>query len=516
MHTCDPHGTYDAVVVGSGPGGLAAACRLASEGLRVLVLEKDSRAGGTVLSYPRSGFLIPRGPLGYANVHLVRKVLEPVEARPPATYTRLRYLLFGEEGPIPLSLSFGELAQRLASFFPGEGGIGDFFDEIRRLYRGVGDGLPPSGLELDEEWRDPYSRASRLIGDPRLLRLLLGMGAPEPYAAPLLVSSWNLVAERGIFRPDGGTDSLIFSLLEKAFIQGPSPSEPGSPGPTARGGFVLLTSCPVEEISVRGGKVKGVKAGGRYIPCGMVISNADVKTTLLRLLPQRALEPEHRRFLEGRKLSPSLCQVCLEADAGCVDLSPFREAEVLMETRPLSELAGTDEPASHRALRNLQGSPLEIALLPSRGGPSSRSIALLLRSPSRWEDYLSFRPAPGHRRPAYLALKREIARIMTERASNLLPGLQQGSRVLDVATPLTFEERGGRWQGAAAGWSWTDAGSNTWGVELVLTPVEGLYLAGHQAFSTMVAGGIPTALLTGLRAAEYALAGKGPAPLPAF
>jgi hypothetical protein len=35
-------------------------------------------------------------------------------------------------------------------------------------------------------------------------------------------------------------------------------------------------------------------------------------------------------------------------------------------------------------------------------------------------------------------------------------------------------------------------------------------MAGYQAFSTLALGGVPSAMLSGLKAAEYLLAGAGP------
>ena len=518
MLSCDPPRVYDAVVVGSGPGGLATARRLASEGLRVLVLERDARAGGTVLTYSRSGFLLPRGPLGYAHVPLVRETLISLASEPPHAHYRLRYLLFTEEGAFPLSLPFGELASRLARTFPGEGGLGYFFQEMRRMYGQWGNGLPPSGVELDDKWKDPPSRLAQLVHHPRLRRLLLGMGSPEPYAAPLLASSWNLVAEVGVFRPGNGMEELAGTLLEGATIYDYRSTGSRIPPPGDRR-FNVLTSCPVEEILLDEERVKGVRAGGSFFPCRVVISNADAKTTLLRLLPAGALDRETRGFLLERKLSPSQCQVCLRVDGKRVDLSPFLEAEVLLEARPPEgvnkggEVAFSEKVA--KIMRHLGSALLEVIVLPSPGEDLSKK-ALLLRASCRWEDFLVFRPTSGRRHPSYAALKGEIARTMVERASALLPGLREAATILDVATPLTFEERGGRFQGAVAGWSWTEKPSLTWGEELVVSPVEGLYLAGHQAFSTLVSGGIPTALLTGIRAAEYALAGEGPRSLPPF
>src|SRR5688572_9204612 len=52
----------DAVVVGAGITGLAAAFRLQSKGRSVVVLEAGSRAGGTIESVEREGFLFELGP----------------------------------------------------------------------------------------------------------------------------------------------------------------------------------------------------------------------------------------------------------------------------------------------------------------------------------------------------------------------------------------------------------------------------------------------------------------------
>lgn len=51
----------DAIVVGGGPSGLAAAFRLRQSGKRVCVLELSDRVGGKMRTTPREGFLIDQG-----------------------------------------------------------------------------------------------------------------------------------------------------------------------------------------------------------------------------------------------------------------------------------------------------------------------------------------------------------------------------------------------------------------------------------------------------------------------
>jgi phytoene dehydrogenase-like protein len=47
---------WDAIVIGSGMGGLTAAALLAKKGLRTLLLEKEKQVGGYVVSFERGGF----------------------------------------------------------------------------------------------------------------------------------------------------------------------------------------------------------------------------------------------------------------------------------------------------------------------------------------------------------------------------------------------------------------------------------------------------------------------------
>lgn len=54
---------YDAIVVGAGPGGSAIAALLAKEGLSVLLVDKNSRAGGKMLTVQRDGFYYEMFPI---------------------------------------------------------------------------------------------------------------------------------------------------------------------------------------------------------------------------------------------------------------------------------------------------------------------------------------------------------------------------------------------------------------------------------------------------------------------
>src|SRR5208282_5487395 len=54
--TANSRGRFDAIVIGSGIGGLACACALTRSGLRVLILEKHHTAGGLTQTFTRKGF----------------------------------------------------------------------------------------------------------------------------------------------------------------------------------------------------------------------------------------------------------------------------------------------------------------------------------------------------------------------------------------------------------------------------------------------------------------------------
>ncbi len=48
--------TYDAIVVGAGPGGSACAALLAKRGMKTLLLEKNDRPGGKALTMTKEGY----------------------------------------------------------------------------------------------------------------------------------------------------------------------------------------------------------------------------------------------------------------------------------------------------------------------------------------------------------------------------------------------------------------------------------------------------------------------------
>lgn len=47
---------YDAVVIGAGNGGLAAACRMAKAGKKTLLIERHNMPGGCASSFRRGRF----------------------------------------------------------------------------------------------------------------------------------------------------------------------------------------------------------------------------------------------------------------------------------------------------------------------------------------------------------------------------------------------------------------------------------------------------------------------------
>jgi phytoene dehydrogenase-like protein len=406
------------------------------------------------------------------------------------------------------------MIEELGKLFPREGkSIKQFFKDMEEILSSMefpDIDLNRSILEKASE-KSALEYLSSLVSDWRLRRILGSQGTQEPYSSlPWLAAMWNSMAKEGIWYPIGGMRSLCERFVRVVI------GHRGNHQASNRRGFgEMRLGTEVGEIRAEKGKVLGVRLeDGLEIHSGAVISNADYKTTFTKLIGSKAVPEEWYRAVLNAKQTRSNFQVCLGVDASRVDLSSFEEANRLIYKRGRGDSTeDLDWNGDEINPEDLAGRELEVSLWSKDDRtlcPTGTEV-ILIRTEAEHSHFTRYRPAWGKRLAVYQDYKVRLGSALIREVENLLPGLEKAVLVTDVATPLTFEEQGGRSGGAVAGWSWNyEDCPDTRPLELVRTPMKGLYMAGYQAFSTIFMGGIPTAMESGKRASQAVLQGAGP------
>ena len=309
--------SFDAIVIGAGHNGLAAAAVLAKTGLRTLVLESRDRTGGLCAGeefhpgYRHTGlhhdtdlvrpWLVER--LDLRKFGLQQRSVPPLLVPAPADGAQSAGMLIptepGPDGSQPRIDGASGLGaeeagfKRWLSFISSvRAPIGALMDApapalgadepIWPLLKGV---VPvrrlggPLMLELmraavlsAEDW------LSEFVGDARLraalsLGPLVGsfMGPLSPQSAGLLLLRASLAGEEIV-----GGPARLAAALEQAAKQS---------------GAEIRCGYPVERIAVEGGASKGVFVRGELIAARIVVSALDPRRTLLDLVDPFALPP---------------------------------------------------------------------------------------------------------------------------------------------------------------------------------------------------------------------------------
>ena len=493
---------WDTIIIGAGLGGLTAAAKLIGAGQHVLVLEKNLHPGGTAYVYNRKDFSFPMGPLGFSHPGLVRSILKDLEVGDDLPLRRVHYRLRAFGCDVPLSLPPAKLVEELAERFPSDAqAVELFFQEMRAIlsfsYR------RDSETDVSALYRSSASEyLTRRIRDERLRRILGSIGTREPYSSlPLLAAMWNLMTEEGIWYPASGmraiSDRLVRVLARQSDVE-KALADPGK----------IRLGTEVAHIRVKNGKVVGVTLrDDSKIDSPSVISNADYKTTFLKLLDRREIPPLWYSAVGRARQAGSVLQVCLGVDKSKADLSGFHEASRLIyrSSEGIPPTEGVDWNAAEVEAGALAKEELEVSLWSKEDAslaPEGKAV-VIIRTEAAYSDFVRHRLGWRKRAPGYKAYKTRLSHALVKEAENLIPRLGDSVQVMDVATPLTFEDQGGRSEGAVAGWSWDyEDFQDEKPKELIRTPIKGLYMAGYQAFSALFIGGIPTAMASGKRAAE--------------
>ena len=514
---------WDAIVIGSGVGGLTAAAKLVQTGKHVAVLDKNSHPGGTAYVYRRKQFTFPMGPLSYSNTGIVGDILRGLNTGRELTYQRVHYRLKAFGLDILLSKPFTEITGQLARQFPDERpAIERFFRDVEKTisFFREPDGNTSSNEITNLARNSAADYLHNHIQDWRLHRILGSIGTMEPYSSfPLLAAMWDLMSQEGIWYPDGGMTSLcdklvfavtghnIYDLLQQ---------RDGKEENDRRATGLIKLRTEVRSIRIDKGRITGVQlADGSVLNSRAVVSNADYQTTFLKLLSVSDVPPDWYHAISEARQTGSIVQLCLGVNSSAVDLSALRDARSLIYRRDVDSKRGPEAELKSRKSdpEAFADQEIEVSLWSKNDknlSPAGTDV-LVIRTEAPYSHFSEYYLGKGRRSQTYQDYKSEIAHTLINAIEHLIPGLENSIVVMDVATPLTIQDQGGRSEGAVAGWSWDYEDSQDHRPrELILTPIKGLYMAGYQAFSTLFMGGVPTAMESGRRAARAVLDNADP------
>ncbi|GLW53800.1 phytoene dehydrogenase [Kitasatospora phosalacinea] len=538
---------YDAVVVGSGAGGLTTAVCLARQGRRVAVFEQHYTAGGYTHAYRRHdwewdvgihyvGQLAPREPVRVLSDYLTGGTLRWAPVGDPCD----EYRLAGEvhRGPVGFDAHRAELTAR----FPAERtGIEALFALVGRC-RAV---LPALALgRLSGPVARPLARLLRtaavppvamrpardvveeLIGDERLRQAVLTRSAlllaDSTANLPFFLLAVMFEHFRtGAWYPVGGSAAIARAMLE----------------PIRAAGGEVFVRAPVARIELTGTRATGVQlADGTRVRAPVVVSAAGAHHTHRTLLPPSATRTPGPA--PGPSSSPASGLASGPSSGPSSGPAPDR-LDGMRRGFPFVVLfLGLDGDPEELGLprHNLLVTDGDCdAFFEGRGGRTSGSFLSFscakdptwtARNPGRSTGEVLayvhpelFAPFHGsrwhHRSPAYLALKAELTAHLLEQVHRHLPRTRGRVAHHELGTPLSTEHftawPGGSLYGLAKDVTAFGDGRTPGRADWLRprTAIDGLYLSGQDC----LAGGFMGAVTGGLLAAHEALDRGGRARL---
>ena len=483
---------YDAIVIGSGIGGLATASLLAQIGRqRVLVLESHFKLGGFLHSFSRGDYTWDPGVHYIGEMQagsLTRQCMDLVTGgavRWNKMSSPFETMVF-PEGTFAIPSDPVEFREQLIAKFPNEStNIKRYFRDLRTtkkwLERWYASKQFPSplaalisiGRKLPHSNTRDYFQAR--FDDTHLQAILMGQW-PD-YGTPPDESAFGVHAAiaadylHGGWYPIGGSQQIVACAVAKI----------------REAGGNCLPSHPVQNILIRNNRALGVRVENKgetqeyFAP--RIISNASARTTFQNLVPEKWGADERakaRRIQNGT--SSLVLFLGLREDPRNQGFSDtnywlYRSSD---HRRPVngSTLAGAY--LSFGSLRN-----------PELTSHTAQIISLC--GPEEWSRFSSTKWK--QRGAEYENLKDEKTRELIAFADERLPGFRDLIAYSELATPLTIKTFTGHPDGAIYGHK-CDVNrltSHSWSIA---TSIKNLFLTGTDLGVPGVNSGLMIGVMT--------------------
>jgi all-trans-retinol 13,14-reductase len=477
-------GEYDAVIIGSGLGGLSIAAAFARQGFKPLVLEQHYQPGGYAHTFKRRDFVFDVSlhsttvgeREGIHNLIPGFPEIKEVEFVPHPNLYRVIYPDFDIRVPQRNLRAYTDM---ITGYFPDQRvetiklleemkGIGA---DVRK-YSAAGGEIDMRSFPID--FPHLYKAYSRTWGEvvdmyiiyPKLKAIISALwgyyGLPPSklasiyYALPTI----SYLSEGGYY-PRGTCKKITDAFVK--FIE-------------ERGGQVMLRT-EVDRVLVKDQTAVGVqtKEGKRYT-AQVVVSNANAHDTFHKMVPKGDYLKKYLTRMDYYSVSLSSFQIFLGLKedlvgrVGIPDTEIFYETGYDLEAAYESALAGDVKSGGY-------GLTLYDNLYDGYSPKGKNTLNIIaLQGYKPWEKYEEdYREG---KKNAYRAEKERMAEVLIKKVEEtLLPGLSRAIEVKEIGTPLTNVRFTRNYRGAIYGWDQTLGNSGRTRLPHK-TPVKNLYLAG--------------------------------------
>jgi all-trans-retinol 13,14-reductase len=498
---------WDAIVVGSGIGGLVCAALLALRAsMRVLVLERHYEAGGLTQTFRRRRFAWDVGVhyLGDLGPSSVLRRLFDALTRKRLDFVRLplrhdRVLAPGID--VRLGGDRAALAAQLREAAPGEErAIDRVLGEIDACARAapahfLGRMRGPDPIDASADRSPFFGWADRITAD-----VVAASGASDRLAA-LLVYMW------GNYGSPPERSSFAAHAIAAAHYFGGGFYPVGGGGRLARelartiaeSRGAVVVCAEVAQVSLdASGRACGVRlADGTELRARIVVSDAGARATFERLVPDGAPRVDEMRE-RVRAIGPSDAHVGLylglkkdprELGLDGVNLWIGRDAIARSEAEAVRWAEGErEEPPGLFVSTASSQDPSFSERFPHRSTLMA-SVVLTDAPFAPWRG-----TGRGRRGEEYEARKRTLARGMTSLARRYLPIDEGDIEHVEVSTPLSTAHFAGHASGEGCGLDMTPRRFRLG--PRPATPIPGLYLTGQDVWMCGVGGASFGGLLT--------------------
>jgi phytoene dehydrogenase-like protein len=224
---------------------------------------------------------------------------------------------------------------------------------------------------------------------------------------------------KGVFTFEGGTDRLV-TLMHQELL---------------RNGVDVRIKCDVERIAIHKRRVEGVYVGGRFIRARAVVSNSNLKATVLKMAGEEHFDRDFVEQTRAVRLNNSSCQVYMalkpgeQLDENCGDLL-FSSTAPIFRTESLLSREITSRTYSFYYPRTRPG--------------SDRSL-IVSSTNANYDDWAKLS------KEEYEASKRDLIETTLDALGKYVPNIRQKVAHAEASTPVTFEHYTRHWQGASFG-----------------------------------------------------------------